>query len=108
MAKTDTKIQKLIDGSLFLDEKRKKKLRKALKKASDKDKKELVKILESEDEAISEIIENYINSKGKEALSELDRILGKGKLSVSKLKEKKEKKAEEKKMEKLLEDLDNT
>ncbi|MBU1992763.1 MAG: hypothetical protein ABH856_04320 [Patescibacteria group bacterium] len=108
MAEIETKIEKLIATSLFLDNTRKEKLRKVVKKATPEEKERLVKVLESEKTEISGIVQNYIKNNGKEAVANLNRTIKKGKLKLRKTKEVKENKKEEAEMEDLLDRLDKT
>lgn len=104
---TDEKIQKLIKTSLFLDEGRKAKLQKVLPNLSEKDKENLLQILESEKEALKGMIKNYIEKNGEKAISRLDMFLAHGKGKIRKTEERKDRQKEEERAEKLLDDLNN-
>ena len=108
MPKLNIQIEKLIKTSLFLDNKRKEKLKDALTRASDADKRKLLKILKSEKKSISAVIKRYIKEKGKDAIDNLDMIIKKCKKLVRKTKEKVETKEDRKEMEKLLSSLDDS
>ena len=103
--KINTKIKKMIDGSLLLDEKQKDAIRKKLKTANLKKKTSLIKILESEKKGLDSIIEGYLEKNGKDGLNDLKRFIAKTKNTISQKKEGIDKRSEKEVMAKLLDNL---
>ena len=99
-------IKQIIATSVFLDESRKQKLLEILKIATPQEQEKLFAALKSEKEIIREILLRYIETKGEEAIENLDILLKTGKRQVATSVEKQEKKSEDVKAEALLDQLE--
>ncbi len=64
----DQKIEKLLNTSLFLSQEKKKFIREKLKTATEKEKKDLIKILKEDKKLLKEMVENYIQVNGSNKL----------------------------------------
>jgi hypothetical protein len=106
MTQIEPKISKLITSSLFLSEKKKEELKELLKSATPAEKEDLLQLLESEKEAAKEFTQKMIEQKGPEAITDLNRIVHKGKREVSKGQEKEDRQKESKQLDQLTKDLE--
>ena len=64
----DKKIEKMLNTSLFLSIEKKKLIREKLKTATDKEKKDLIKILKEDKKLLREMVESYIQVNGSNKL----------------------------------------
>ena len=67
----DKKIEKMLNCSLFLSNKKRHSIRKKLKTATKKEKQEIIKILGKDQNSLTEMIGNYIETNGTDALDNL-------------------------------------
>lgn len=105
MSNLKQKLIKQIQQSLFLDSERQAALLSALEKISEADQEKLLVILETERDFLRGAFKKAITKGGKEATSELERILGKTKTKMRVAKEENTKTDELQDAEKLLADL---
>jgi len=66
----DKKIEKMLNISLFLSVEKKKAIKRKLKTATDKEKKDLIKILKEDKKLITKMIEDYIQVNGANKLGD--------------------------------------
>lgn len=106
MAKLDSTIRKLIKNSLFLTKDESTRLLVLLEKMTEKEKKELFDLLQSEKQQIKLTVKNLIKIKGESAISDLNIFINAETGKLRKGKENTERKKEEETLDKLLKELD--
>lgn len=107
MAAIKIQIEKLINGSVFLDSDRKNALLKSLEQASEEKQKELLGILQSQEAFLRDGFKKFIQKNGKSGLEVISQLLLKAGGKVNREKEVKDRSDEDIDAEKLLSDIAN-
>jgi|GEM_PF-5089071 len=98
----DEKIKKLMGECVFIDEKRKTKIKELLKNASPEAKKQLIEIFENTKRKFATAIEDFIKNQKEEAISTLNRLLTDGERIIRIEVENEDREKENQKADKLL------
>lgn len=108
ISKIDEKIKRLLDRSILISPKERKAILKTLTTKTQKQKKELISLLESEKSELGAHIKDAFENDPEGTKKTLTNINKKGKRNLNKSKEEHEREKEEKNLEKLMDNLNQT